>query len=104
MIHFICSKVLIRLIFKYPVRLSVFVIRLFRTDNGMQCGFCIHIFVYSSRAVIISPARQINGHGPVCVSPVMAVIDVLNLFHGFRFLDIVIRLAVFPVVIAGVWV
>lgn len=78
LIHFIRSEVLFQLIFKYLVRLSSFITRFFRADDGTQTEFCVHIFVYDRGAVIISPACQINRHAPVAENS----IDLIGLLIG----------------------
>ena len=52
--------------------------------------------------VIISSACQINCHTLVSVNSIMAVIEVPDPCHNLRFLGIIIRLPVFPVVVIDI--
>ena len=83
--------------------LSMFMARIFRADDGMQAELDIHIFVYRCGTVIISSARQVNGHAPVAIHSVMMVVDLPDLSHDFGFLGIIACLPVFPVVIVSIW-
>ena len=84
------------------MRLSVFMARFFRTDDRTQTKFYIHISVYGQRTVIISSACQINCHAPVPIDSIMDMVDIPDLCHNLRFLGIIVRLPVFPVVVIGI--
>ena len=99
LVGFIRSKILPQLVFEYLMWFSVFIIRLFRTDNGAKPHFHIHVFVYGGGAVGIAPARQIDCHAPVTVNTVVFMIDFVNLCLDFLFMGIITRLPVFPVVV-----
>ena len=53
-------------------------------------------------AVTISPAFQIDSHAAVTVYPVMAMVDLPDLFQHFRFMGMVSRLPMFSVVVVGI--
>lgn len=68
----------------------------------MQAQFPVHIFMNCCLAVAVSSAFQIDSHAAVPVHSIVAVVDFFDLFLGFLFLGIIIRLPVFPVVIVGI--
>lgn len=68
----------------------------------MQAQFHIHIFMDSRLAVAVSPASQISCHAAVAVHSVVAVVDFTDLLLDFRFLGMITRLPVLPVVIVSI--
>ena len=53
-------------------------------------------------AVAVSPAFQISRHAAAAVHSVVAVVDLGDLLLDFRFLGIIIRLLVLPIVIVSI--
>ena len=86
------------------MRFSVLIIRLFGTNDGAKSQFYIHVFMDGQRAVVITPAGQIDGHAPIPIHAVVLMVDFLNLCFDFLFVGIVICLPVFPVVVVCVWI
>ena len=64
----------------------------------MPAQFPVHIFMNCCLAVAVSSAFQIGSHTAVPVYPIVAVVDLFDLFLDFLFLGTIIRLPVFPVV------
>ncbi len=95
-------EILLQFVLKHFMGLARLHSRLLGTDDGMQPQFRIHIFMDCHLAVAVPPAFQIDRHAAVSVYSIVAVVDLFNLFLDFRFLDVIIRLPVFPVVIVGV--
>ena len=95
-------KLPLQLVFKDFVRFSALVSRFLRTDGGIEPHFRIHVFMYGNRAVMIAPARRINGHGPVSCHPVMRMIDFPAQSFCSFFLGIIICLSVFPIVVISI--
>lgn len=102
MVCSLCLKLPLHLVFKNFMRFSAPVTRFLRADERIQLHFCIHVFMYGNRAVMIASTCQINSHGPVSGHPVMRMVNFPDLcFYSF-FLGIIIRLPVFPVVVISV--
>ena len=97
------SKILSQLILKYLVWLPVHIFWLFRTYNRIQPHLFIHILMNGYRTVMEAFACQINGHASVSVHTIVLVVNLPDLCLYLRFLGIVIRLPVFPVVIVSIW-
>ena len=55
------------------------------------------------RTVIEAFASQINSHASVSVHSIVLVVNLPDLRLYLRFLGIIIRLPVFPVVIVSIW-
>ena len=104
LIGLIRRKILVQPVFEYLMWFPVFIIQLFRADDGTKVHFHIHIFMYGCGAVIITLTGQIDRHTPVTVNTIVLMVYLVNLCHDFFFMGIIIRLPVFPVVIVGVWV
>ena len=81
-VDFVRSEILFQLILKYLMRLSILIPGLLRTNNLMEPQFRIHIFMYGRGAVSISPACQIDSHIPVSGNPIVAMIDLPDLFQN----------------------
>lgn len=74
----------------------------FRTYNRIQPHLFIHILMNGYWTVMEAFACQINGHASVSVHSIMLVVNLSDLRLYLRFLGIVIRLPVFPVVIVSI--
>ena len=98
----LCLKLPLQLVFKNFMRFSAPVTRFLRADEGIQLHFCIHVFMYGNRAVMIASTCQINSHGPVSGHPVMRMVNFPDLYFYRFFLGIIIRLPVFSVVVISV--
>ena len=68
----------------------------------MQAQFHIHIFMDCCLAVAVPSAFQIGRHATVSVYSVVAVVDLFDLLLDLCFLDVIIRLSVFLVVIVRI--
>ena len=93
-------EILVQFVIKYFMGLPWLCPRSLRADDGMQTQFPVHIFMDCCLAV--PPALQTDSHTALPVCSIVAVVNLFDLFLDFLFLGIIIRLPVFPVVIAGI--
>ena len=102
LIRLVRMEVLLSLILEYFMGLVWLSPRLFSADDGAQTHLRVQVFMDGRTAIAVPCTFQIGGHATVAVHSVMAVVDVADLFLNFRFFCIIIRLSVFPIVIAGI--
>ena len=102
LVDFLSSKVLFQLVFKYFVGLPGLRAWFPGADDRVQAQLLVHIFMDSRAAAAVTSAFQISRHAAVTVHAIMAVVDIPDLLLNLRFLGIIIRLPVFPVVIIGI--
>lgn len=100
----ICSKILFKLVFKHFVRFPMLVIRILWTHDGMKPLFRAHIFMNGRRSVAVTVPSQIDCHAPVTINAIVFMADFPNLRQNLRFMGIIIRLPVFPVVVISIWI
>ena len=98
LVRLVCMEILIQFVIEYFMGLP----RPLWADDGMQTQFPVHVFMDCCLAAAVPPALQINSHTAVPACSIVAVVDLFNLFLDFLFFGIIIRLPVFPVVIAGI--
>ena len=104
LIDSICGKILFEPVFKYFMRFPMLVIRLLWTHDGMKTQFHVHIFMDGRRAVAVTFPSQICRHAPVTINAIVFMVDFLNLCQNLRFMGIITRLPVFPVVVICIWI
>ena len=95
-------EILIQFVIKYFMGLPWLCPRSLGADDGMQTQFPVHIFMDRCLTVAVPPALQIGSHTAEPVYSIVAVVNLFDLFLDFLFLGTIIRLPVFPVVIAGI--
>lgn len=103
LIRLVRMEVLLEFVLKYFMWLPGLCTRLLEADDGMQAHLCVHIFMDSSGAIVVSFALQIDCHTAIAVNTVVPVVDLFNFLLHFCFLDIIFCLPVFPVVVVSIW-
>ena len=90
LIWFVRMEVLLQLVFEYFMRLPRFCSRFFRTDDGMQAHFGVHIFMDGCGAVAVSLASQVDRHAAITVNTVVPVVNLIDLLLDLCFFCVII--------------
>ena len=98
----VCPEILLQTVLEHFVWFPRFCPWLFRTDNGAQAKFRVHIFMDGRGAVVVSLSFQVYRYASIAVHAIMIVVNVQNLLLYLLLLSIIIRLSVLPVVIVGI--
>jgi hypothetical protein len=80
----------------------MFIFRLLGTDNGTQIQLCIHVFVNSGHAIVVSFTFQIDLHASVSVHSIVQMVYLPDLGMNLCFASKIICFPMLEIVIVGV--